>query len=1110
MKTPLPPILENKLADYRRRVWVVKLAEGILAALFGIALSYVLVFVLDRFIETPGWLRGVIMFAGAAVLGFGLPLKWHRWVWRQRRLEDAARLMRRKFPRLGDQLLGIVELAAMESGESGRSERLVEAAMEQAAEAAKDKDFAEAIPDARHHRWAWAVGGVLILAGVAIFVVPDAARNALARWVMPWEEVERFTFARHERLPERVVVPYAEPFEVPVQLAEDTRWMPGRAKARLSGQNAVMADRDGEAYRLDFPPQKEGERLSLRVGDALQQVDLEPMVRPELTALAVQLRLPKYLRYETEPEIEVRGGSVSLLGGAEASIVATASRELARAELNGAEQSVDGPTLRTEFQQVEEDEEVRLNWTDELGLSPRDELVLRVRAVEDEAPKIVARRESLEQVVLETDVVTFDLSVADDFGVKRTGLEWRGTGEDSVRGEKIAGAGGPEEREMAVRATFSAQREGVEPQVLEIRAWADDYLPKRERSYSSAFMIRVLNKTDHALWLTEQFGKWLQVARESYEREQQLHETNKELRALSAADLDRPEVRRRVSQQAAAEDANAARLSGLTASGRNLVEQATRNDEFDATRLESWATMLQALDEIAAERMPSVADLLKETAGAPGGKAQQASSGAPSGESTEHDGKPGGERPQEGGKGQPAGPRIGEGPPIPGGPGAAPKAGEDEGQQPVPGIADGEKSLGDEGRDLAKADVPPKRPSPGALRLPQTTLGPGPGGDKGESEPGAPESPAQESLETAVVEQRDLLAEFARVSDQLNEILASLEASTFVKRFKAASREQLAIAKDLNAKTMTAFGLRKKPVPVAATIAEKAESESEVVRVIQSDMEAYFQRRPDMHFKNVLGQMKKMEVVRGIARVGSNTEVNLSGYGLAGAEFWADTMDRWAEEMVAASECESSSSCSADSLPPEIVLKVMQALRDEIALRDETRELEQARGAMKEARYEKRALPLAKTQREIRTHTLGAINDILDLPQGNEKFGKELRLLKVVTEVMGEAYGILKQPDTGAPAIAAETEVIELLLQARRMNPGGGGGGGASPGGGGGGDTRSQAALAGLGPGSDADARVGARNVGQATGKAGREFPEEFKAGLDAYFNALEEEGAAR
>ena len=41
---------------------------------------------------------------------------------------------------------------------------------------------------------------------------------------------------------------------------------------------------------------------------------------------------------------------------------------------------------------------------------------------------------------------------------------------------------------------------------------------------------------------------------------------------------------------------------------------------------------------------------------------------------------------------------------------------------------------------------------------------------------------------------------------------------------------------------------------------------------------------------------------------------------------------------------------------------------------------------------------------------------------------------------MTEASTILARADTGSPAIAAETEAIELLLQSRRFNPNGDGG----------------------------------------------------------------------
>lgn len=111
---------------------------------------------------------------------------------------------------------------------------------------------------------------------------------------------------------------------------------------------------------------------------------------------------------------------------------------------------------------------------------------------------------------------------------------------------------------------------------------------------------------------------------------------------------------------------------------------------------------------------------------------------------------------------------------------------------------------------------------------------------------------------------------------------------------------------------------------------------------------------------------------------------------------------------------------------------------------------------------------------------------------------------------MDEAAGILDKPDTGAPAIAAETEAIELLLQAKRQGKGGGGGGSNPGGGGSAGAESATAALSDLGPGSDAETNVNARPVGQSTGKTGRELPEEFKTGLDAYFNKLEAGGGAK
>jgi hypothetical protein len=125
------------------------------------------------------------------------------------------------------------------------------------------------------------------------------------------------------------------------------------------------------------------------------------------------------------------------------------------------------------------------------------------------------------------------------------------------------------------------------------------------------------------------------------------------------------------------------------------------------------------------------------------------------------------------------------------------------------------------------------------------------------------------------------------------------------------------------------------------------------------------------------------------------------------------------------------------------------------------------------------------------------------LPRADEQFGREIKLLGAVAEVMDDAKQILARPDTGTPAIGAETEAIELLLQSRRINPRGGGGGGPSPGGGGSGNTV-DSALSLLGLGVNAKEVRDAGTATQAVGTSGRSLPEEFRAGLDQYFSRFE------
>ncbi len=210
----LPDSLEQQMHQFRRRVWWIKMVEAVAAAAFGTLIAYLVLFALDRVWDTPGWLR-VVLFIGAAVACANIPIALHRWVWRHRRLEQLARLLARKHPRVGDQLLGIIELVRNEF-EQARSRTLCEAAIREVAQDARRRDFTDAVPNPRHRFWAYLAAAPLALAIVLFGLFPAAAANAWQRFLSPWNSAPRYTFTMLENLPAKIVVPHGEPFTVPL------------------------------------------------------------------------------------------------------------------------------------------------------------------------------------------------------------------------------------------------------------------------------------------------------------------------------------------------------------------------------------------------------------------------------------------------------------------------------------------------------------------------------------------------------------------------------------------------------------------------------------------------------------------------------------------------------------------------------------------------------------------------------------------------------------------------------------------------------------------------------------------------------------------------------
>ncbi|MCY4403521.1 MAG: hypothetical protein OXD54_13165 [Candidatus Poribacteria bacterium] len=625
----LPPRTKKALEQYRKRVWIIKLAEGTLAALFGLIISYLIVFGLDRLFDTPTLLRALILLVGMVGMVIFLPLKYHNWVWRNRQLEGIAKLLQHKFPRFGDHVLGIVELASNRSDQTS-SPALVAAAMRQVDEEVAKHNLATAVPNPRHRRWALAVGLPLLLVIVGALVIPATSRNALARWLTPWRNVERYTFAQLEGQSDRRVVAYAEPFDMKAQLKDESPWKPELAEARYADQEPIVAEREGEAYKFQLPPQTEDGNVNLRVGDARRSIPVEPKLRPALKELIANVELPDYLQRE-EPRIDdVRGGIVNLVKGSTATLEATTTRELSEATLNNRPQKVEGANVITEPISVDKSTEMELTWRDRFGLDASEPQKLQIDVQDDSEPTVAITKLKNNQVVLSTEVLTFEIQAEDDFGVKKVGLEWEGI-ENSIQnpqpdvGEKIVSSGTPVSESLNVPATFSVERENIQPQSIRVRAYAEDYFPNRERTRSPQIVLHILNPSEHYKWLIGQMQLWAGAAKDVHDKELQLHQTNRELQDLPAEALDDPAQRKQLQKQAAAERSNAAKLDSLIDSGEELLQEAGKNSEFDADQLKSWAEMLEKLEDISGKKMPTVANLLAQASEAPGQTSNQQS-----------------------------------------------------------------------------------------------------------------------------------------------------------------------------------------------------------------------------------------------------------------------------------------------------------------------------------------------------------------------------------------------------------------------------------------------------------------------------------------------------
>ena len=1064
IKTTLAAGIQRKLLQFRRSVRISKTAETFSACVICTLLLYLIVLGSDRFIDTSVGLRVGILLVTSSLIATYVPWMLHRWVWNTRRLTQVARLLSKPFPRLADQVLSVVELASAKD-EQRRSPQLVAAAMAQVERRLESVDLTPGVPKSRSKRFAicaFLLGGISL---AAVLVVPQVAWNALERTFMPWRSVERFTFTLLEPVPQSIVVPYGEPFDFIVSLKPESDWHPVQGQVNV---NSVIHKSSLGQNQFEFalPGLLEPTQAYGAIGDASFSVRIEPLARPELVELSASVELPSYLQYTEPLNLDARSGSVYALVGSRVQIKGNANRPLNLVTMNSKEIAIDGARFSSAWhvmEQATEDaaQEFVLEWKDEHGLHASSPKTLRLRVTNDKLPGIACTGLSQQSIWLSTDTLKFEVSADDDYGLKCVGIQWHSIPNSTATnelqsGERVILSGAPQSKRIGGQATFNCSAEKLEPQVLELRAFAEDYRGETGRAYSVPYRIQFMSAAEHAEWLTQQMRRWKGKLDSVYDEELRLLDENQEIRDSMQAEPADSDVAERLKRQATAEINNAAKLQATAEEGKELLQQALRNEEIRAQQIEQWAEALNRLNKLAEGDMPAVAEQLESAASA--------------------------------GEGRPDAGSVGH----------------------------GAESKRESSMEKSDSQQPSQSQSEGGegASLPEARLGPGLDNAQPNPNPANDKNTPTEKMDAAVRDQTKVIEEFRKAREAFGDLLSQLENSTFIKRLKAASDVEKQLAGKLNSIIGQSFGRKATELDDtlkqdAANLTQPLQQMAENVERILRDLEGYQRDYPDATREEVIKDMQERDTIVKLQEMPLRLSRNLRGDSLHRTEFWADTFDRWAEELAGPGpqgQGGEGDDAPKDRLPPALLLDILRIIYDEIDLREETRTLGQVKADSDANREEltQRLSAQAVQQMYIQERTLNAINDVRALPEGARKFADELQKLGKAVQHMDDASAMLSDGNTSDEVIAAETAAIEALIAARRGG-GGGGGGGDSGGGSNAGGSTNRSAMELIGPGADKQAKVLPRQVGEGTGKAGRQLPEEYREGLDAFLNKIDQ-----
>ncbi len=615
----LPEPLRLQFQALEKHLWRMDTLVAASGAACGLILSFALIFISDRLWNTPVALRILITLSGAGVTVFFTWRWFHLWVWNRRDILDMSTLVQRHYRRLGDRLLGIVELADTSKRPANISQALCEAAIRQVSAEAKDFDFKGAVSKRQPKRFTIAFACLALAAGATCIAVPQASWNALLRWLLPASSVSRYTFVSLQDLPEHLVVAHGEPFEIACSLKYNSFWHPTSAYFQYERQPVIEAAVHGREVVFHVPAQTRNGLLKLQIGDDSRRIRIEPTFRPELKQLFAHLERPAYLQYPAADE-EIHNGTLSLLENSRVSFRGKTSRALQKASLDIGKAlplRVRNDEFLSDPLALGDVSQCSFNWEDILKLKNAAPWTLIIQPQKDLPPLVRCPDLAAVTAMLVEETIEIPCEAQDDFGVRELGLSWevastRQTKAPPVHTSTKLKDGAPQTAKLEARYRFSPKLLNIpEDSLVTLHATARDYLPDRVTAESVTYRIYVLGLDEHARLVQKQLEELLARIEELTQRQDALENTTSETNKLTPEKLAEEKASDELGEQSSDQSSYAEQLERLSKEGGKIVREAMRNPSLSEEMIAEMSRLLQSMQDLAKGEMSKASKGLK-------------------------------------------------------------------------------------------------------------------------------------------------------------------------------------------------------------------------------------------------------------------------------------------------------------------------------------------------------------------------------------------------------------------------------------------------------------------------------------------------------------------